>query len=105
MAIAYCTTDGILDAVMLELTDQGLRTKALAWLNQTIRDILNQPREWKFLETVVPLVITDSQCALPSGAQEIVYIKVGDTFYGPDNQISDEEAQSGLYQGYTLAPD
>lgn len=105
MTTAYCTTSAILDSVMLEITDQGLRTKALAWLNQAIRDVLNQPREWKFLEVVAPLVIVNNQIAMPQGAAEIVYIKVGDTFYGPDNQLTDEAAQSGLFPGYTLAPD
>jgi len=104
--MAYLNTQSILDAVMLELVDNSatMRTKALAWLNQTIRDTLNQPRAWKFLEATVTLDITDNQITLPAGASEIVYLLIGNAMLTPANQLSDVDAQRGEV-GYTRSAD
>ncbi|KAB0668943.1 hypothetical protein F6V30_13985 [Oryzomonas sagensis] len=92
----------------------------VAWFNEIVQDILRQPREWKFLDEPLTLVITNNQITLPAGVSEIVSIHAGTFFFSRKNQLSDEEANaidnSGVslldqtfgepippqYQGYTL---
>jgi len=104
--MVFLTTKSVLDAVMLEVTDNSdaMRVKALAWLNQAVRDVLNQPRAWKFLEAVEVLSISNNQITLPAPASEVVYLKVGDSMFVPHDQLSDLEALDGCV-GYTRDTD
>lgn len=91
----YCNTKDILDKALSKVQDSSadLRSKALGWLNEVMRDVLNQPRDWKFLHAVTASVtITSNTITLPDTAAEIVYMKVGDYMFTMDDQLTEEEA-------------
>ena len=104
MAIVYCTTKSILDAVMMEApVSTGLRIKALAWLNQAIQDVLNQPRTWACFELPADVAITLNVAIMPSGASELVHIQLADVFYYPKDMLTDQQAVEGK-SGFILTP-
>lgn len=89
----------------------AMRTACVTWFNEVVRDILNQPREWFFLQDPTTLAIASNSITLPAGYSEIVSMQVGDVFLTPANQISEEEAfdlyngiEGTTPEGYTLKP-
>ena len=89
----YCNTADILTTAMTKFSDDSdeLRALALGWLNETMRDILNQSRTWWFLKTGASLAITANQITIPAGMGEVINIEGDDFFFTPDDQLTDEE--------------
>lgn len=101
--MGFCNTGTILDKAISKFGDNDdseLRVLALGWLNEIIRDILDQPRTWEFLKTSTYLAVTSNAITLPSGVGEIIGITVNDVYLTPDEQISEEFAQEE-YQDIT----
>lgn len=91
--MVYCNTTDILTTAMTKFADDSdeLRVLALGWLNEVIRDVLNQPRTWWFLKTGASLAVTANQITIPSGMGEVINIEGTDFFFTPDDQLTDEE--------------
>ena len=89
----YCNTADILTTAMTKFSDDSdeLRALALGWLNEIMRDILNQPRTWWFLKTGTSLSITANAITIPSGMGEVINIEGTDFFLTPDDLMTDEE--------------
>lgn len=89
----YCNTADILTTAMTKFSDDSdeLRALSLGWLNEIIRDILNQPRTWWFLKTGTSLLITTNAITIPSGVGEVINIEGSDFFLTPDDLMTDEE--------------
>lgn len=112
MAMVYLNTAAVLTKALSKSTDgsAAFRTKALGWLNEVIRDVLNQPRTWEFLKDSVSLSIVANQIVLPNGASEIICMTIGDTLLSPQNQLTEIDAFAigtggNSLSGYTLDSD
>ena len=92
----YCNTADILTTAMTKFSDDSddLRVLALGWLNEIVRDVLNQPRTWWFLKTGTSLSVTANAITLPSGMGEVINIEGTDFFLTPSDQLTDEEVYS-----------
>lgn len=99
----YCNATAILNKALSKVQDDSdeFRLLALGWLNEIVRDVLNQPREWAFLNDTVDLAVTANQITLPNGVSEIVHIDLGGTFYLPADMLTDPEAALDR-TGYTI---
>jgi hypothetical protein len=93
MAWVYCNTSSVLTKATTKWVDDSpeLRVKALVWLNEVIRDILNQPRTWWFLKTPTVLTITAGAITLPTGCGEVISIEGDDFFFVPEEMLTDEQ--------------
>jgi len=89
----YCNTADILDSAMTKWADNStaLRALALGWLNEVIREVLNQPRTWWFLKTGSTLTIAANAITIPSGVGQVLSIEGTDFFLTPADQMTDEE--------------
>lgn len=91
-----------------KLTGSLPRAQFVVWFNEVARDILNQPREWQFLQAPVSLAITNSQITIPATMSEITSIQVGLVFMTQGDQLTAEAAfiadqnQNTTNPGYTL---
>lgn len=110
--MVYLNTSAVLTKALSKSTDSSsaFRAKALVWLNEVIRDVLNQPRTWEFLKEDVVLTITSNQITLPNGASEIITMTIGDTLLTPANLLTEVDAfaiggGSSSLSGYTLDAD
>lgn len=87
-----------------------LREKMVGWFNEVARDILNQPRQWFFLQSGADISIVNDTITLPAGVREVLSIKIGETLLTSKNHLSLEEADgySGSTNndtvGYTVSP-
>jgi hypothetical protein len=87
------------------------RTVFVVWFNEIVKDILLQPRVWKFLTEPLVIPIVNNQITIPAGVSEIISIQVGNVFFTQGDMLSDAEAASidaeltefFDRQGYTLA--
>lgn len=83
------------------------RAQFVAWFSEIARDVLNEPRVWKFLTQPVSVEIIENQVALPDGTGELVSIQIGDLLYTMADQLSDADAlavdnETMDQQGFTL---
>jgi hypothetical protein len=109
--MAFVQPKTILDNVLTRIPDNSaaMRAKCLIWLNEAMRGLTSEPREWEFLKkTAAALPITANQITLPVDFGRVVSVQVDKTFLTPDEELTDEEAfyvdQSGgaTIAGYTV---
>lgn len=77
---------------MTKLTGGLPRPQFVTWFNEIVRDILAQPRAWKFLQSPVTIAIVNGSITIPATILQIDQIVVGDSYFTPDNLITDEQA-------------
>lgn len=95
-------TKDILDAALSLTPDNSsaFRAKAVGWLNEIVRDILNQPRQWEMLKTSTTLPIAANKITLPANFGEVRSIQIGSLYFlTPDEQLTEEEAFAVIQAG------
>jgi hypothetical protein len=94
----YLNTADILDKAQSFLADTSapLRAKMLVWLNLAMQSVLNEPRQWNFLQTKTSgITITASKATLPADFGELFNVTLGtEYFFEPENELTAEEAFS-----------
>lgn len=107
----YLTTKTVLDSAFsrTRVTDPTLRAKAVHWLRNAMRDVLNE-REWVFLEkTATALPVTDGEITLPADFGKEVFVKNGIYIFTTADRLTPSNAAladncGGEPVGYTLTP-
>lgn len=106
----YLTTKTVLDSFFSRVKDNSptLRTKAVHWLRNAMRDVLNE-RAWVFLEKTETLSIVDSAITLPTDFGKEVFIKNGIYLFTTADRLTPSNAAladscGGEPVGYTLSP-
>lgn len=108
--MVYLKAKDILDKVATRIIDDSAETRVrmMSWLNDGMRSILREPREWWFLRGEASIAVVSGAMVLPSDFGEVVAIELGSTILGKNNLLSTKEAfdweQSGgnVAAGYTL---
>jgi hypothetical protein len=94
----YLNTKAILDAAQTFLADVStpLRVKMLVWLNLAMQSVLNEPRQWNFLQSkTTGITVTASKADLPTDFGELFNATLGTAyFFEPENELTAEEAFS-----------
>lgn len=106
--MVYCNTAAILTKALSKHPDDSaaFRVLALGWLNEVVRDVLNQPREWAFLAEPHTIAIVNNTITLPNGAGEVAYVKVGDFYLSLLTEVeADDVDTNGIMYGYTISHD
>lgn len=83
------------------------RPQFVTWFNEIVRDILGQPRVWKFLTEPSTIAIVNNQITIPATMSEITLIVVGDHYFTTSDQLSELDGASAdngapIQEGYTL---
>lgn len=84
----------ILDNVLTRIPDNSaaMRAKCLIWLNEAMRAVIYEPREWEFSKKTVAGTITTNQITTPADFGRVLSITVDTTFLTPDEELTAEEA-------------
>jgi|LGVF01.2.fsa_nt_gb hypothetical protein len=95
------TTNEVLDLALGKQhdTSTGLRTKALAWLNETMQK-LHLERDWLCLERTVGLTAADSAIPKPADYGRFRYARCGDFFIGERHRLSEEDVHLSAPIGF-----
>ena len=98
----------VINKALAETTGRPPRSRFIGWFNRVVKDIMAQPRAWKFLAEPLSVTIANNQITIPAGISEIVSIQVGTIFFTPEDQLSQQEAAKvdnyrSEATGYTLS--
>lgn len=107
-AVAPVNVGTVITKALTKITGNVSRATLVTWFNEIAEDVMNQPRQWHFLEQPLALQILDNQITIPPYISELFSIQVGESFYTPKDQLTDEEAaesEQNRLAGYTFAND
>lgn len=102
----YLNTHDMLDSLQTRIPDKSTATRAnmLAWLNDAMRAVVNEPREWEFLKKTASLTITDSRITLPDDFGRVISIQIGSEFcFTQSDELTEKQAfdvTNGIYPNY-----
>lgn len=108
--MTYLTTKSILDRALSRVRDTSdtLRLKMLGWLNSAMQDLINEPRDWTFLERTVTLPLTSNALTLPADFNREVTVRTGNYLLTTNDRLSAPDAAyldeaGGDPAGYTVS--